>query len=132
MAVSQRDKRQPSGRRPPRDGQDKGQEPSAPPGGTREALLSHLAGWMRGRIRAAGNRLYGTPDRRARGYGWQITVRQGGLARRYRDPRFDMLAVCGECGGTGAGADDRPCPCCSGTGRVTLGQGPDPGTRSQP
>jgi len=132
MAAGQRYKRQPSGCRPSPDAQDQGQDPSASSGSTGESPLSHLTGWIRGRIRAAGERLYEEPDRRARGYGWQVTVRHGGLARRYRDPRFDMLAGCGKCGGTGAGAADRPCPRCSGTGRLVLGQEPGSGMRSQP
>jgi hypothetical protein len=132
MRADQRDGRQHPGRRPPPDAQRSGRESSVPSGGTVAALLGHLAGWMRGHLRAVGERLYEGPDRQAREYGWQITVRHGGLARCYRDPRFDLLAACGKCGGTGAGADDRPCPRCSGTGRVILGQMPGPAARSQP
>ena len=51
---------------------------------------------------------------------WQITRTQGGLGRRYRDPRFDTLAECPKCRGAGA-IGDQPCPPCLSTGRVTLG-----------
>jgi DnaJ-class molecular chaperone len=58
--------------------------------------------------------------------GWQITRTRGGLARSYRDPRFDTLAECARCRGTGvngAGVNtDLPCAPCLGTGRITLGE----------
>jgi hypothetical protein len=56
-------------------------------------------------IRRFGGRLFQAEDARARQHGWQITVDRGGLARTYRDPRFDHF---------------RRCPACAGTGRVTL------------
>ena len=51
--------------------------------------------------------------------GWQITKTHGGLARRYRDPRFDTLAECPKCDGAGGPADLRCVPCL-GTGRIAL------------
>ena len=63
------------------------------------------------------DRLFAADDARARGYGWQITAQRGGLGRSYRDPRFDLLATCTECRGTGVDADDSPCWVCPGTGR---------------
>jgi DnaJ-class molecular chaperone len=66
------------------------------------------------------DRLFAADDTRARGRGWQVTARRGGLGRRYRDPRFDVLVACPECRGAGADADDRPCRRCPGTGRLTL------------
>ena len=66
------------------------------------------------------DRLFAADDARARGYGWQITAQRGGLGRSYRDPRFDLLATCTECRGTGVDADDRPCWVCPGTGRRAL------------
>lgn len=68
-----------------------------------------------------GERLFGGLDARARGNGWQVTSLRGGLRRQYRDPRFDSLAQCGDCLGTG-GPADTPCQPCSGTGRVVLRQ----------
>jgi len=94
--------------------------------------LRQLAGSIANGLRAAGERLYAMPDRQARAHGWQITVRQGGLGRGYRDPRFDMLVSCPECHGAGADDQDRSCRPCSGTGRLTLGRRSDSGTRSQP
>jgi DnaJ-class molecular chaperone len=66
------------------------------------------------------NRLFAADDARARGRGWQVTARRDGLGRSYRDPRFNLLIRCPECRGTGAGADERPCRRCPGTGRLTL------------
>jgi hypothetical protein len=37
----------------------------------------------------AGNLLFRNDDAAARQRGWQVEVRRAGLARRYRDPRFD-------------------------------------------
>ena len=65
-------------------------------------------------------RLFAAGDARARGRGWQVTVHRGGLARHYRDPRFDLLTTCPQCRGAGVDADDRPCRRCPGTGRLTL------------
>jgi hypothetical protein len=39
--------------------------------------------------RRAGSRLFAMNDAEARWRGWQVTELAGGLARRYRDPRFD-------------------------------------------
>jgi len=74
------------------------------------------------RIRALGERLFRDDDARARRYGWQIEIRHGGLSRAYRDPRFDQLARCPDCGGAGTGASGGPCDRCSATGRIVLGQ----------
>jgi hypothetical protein len=32
---------------------------------------------------------FSADDAMARGYGWQVRARAGGLGRSYRDPRFD-------------------------------------------
>lgn len=66
------------------------------------------------------DRLFAADDARARGRGWQVAVRHGGLGRRYRDPRFDLLVTCTECDGAGVDGDDRPCRRCPGTGRLAL------------
>lgn len=77
-----------------------------------------LAAW----IRALGERLFRDDDARAIRHGWQIETRRGGLGRVYRDPRFDQLARCPDCGGTGTGESGGPCRRCSATGRIVLGQ----------
>ena len=73
-------------------------------------------------IRAAGDRLFQAEDERARQYGWQIMARRGGLARTYRDPRFDRFRSCPVCRGTGTGPTERHCDRCGGTGRITIPQ----------
>jgi hypothetical protein len=71
-------------------------------------------------------RLFQAEDARARQYGWHITARRGGLARTYRDPRFDSLRSCALCRGTGTGLADQACERCGGTGRITVVQQPLP------
>jgi hypothetical protein len=73
-------------------------------------------------IRAAGDRLFRADDERAKQYGWEITVRRGGLARTFRDPRFDRFRSCPACRGTGTGPAKKPCDRCGGTGRITVSQ----------
>jgi len=73
-------------------------------------------------IRAAGDRLFQAEDERARQHGWQITARRGGLARTYRDPRFDRFRSCPACRGSGTGPTKRHCDRCGGTGRITISQ----------
>ena len=80
-----------------------------------------LLNWLAAIPRRLGDRLFVTNDTEAYWRDWQITKTCGGLARRYRDPRFDMLAECPKCQGAG-GTADLPCPPCLGTGRVTLGE----------
>lgn len=45
-------------------------------------------------------RLFAGEDARARARGWEVSRRPGG-GRRYRDPRWDQVAECPECAGTG-------------------------------
>jgi len=52
---------------------------------------------------------------------WQITTTHGGLGRRCHDLRFDALADCPKCQGSGLTAD-QPCPPCQGTGRISSGE----------
>ena len=80
-----------------------------------------LLGWLAGIPRRLGDRLFAMNDAEAYWRGWQITRTQGGLGRRYRDPRFDTLAECPKCRGAGA-VGDQPCPPCLSTGRVTIGE----------
>lgn len=65
-------------------------------------------------------RLFAATDATAREHGWQIISTRGALGRRYRDPRFDNLASCLRCRGSGARAPGSACQTCAGTGRVTL------------
>jgi hypothetical protein len=60
-----------------------------------------LVGWLARVLRNFGDRLFADADARARQHGWQVTRRNGGLSRRYRDPRFDSLVRCPSCAGTG-------------------------------
>jgi hypothetical protein len=78
-----------------------------------------LAAWMARLLDTMGQRLFASADARARQRGWKVTYGNGGLSRRYRDPRFDTLAGCPSCGGTGD-VDEVPCPPCSGTGRTIV------------
>ena len=70
-------------------------------------------------VRSAGDRFFRASDTRAVGYGWQITAGRSGLSRTYRDPRFDLLASCPDCCGSGQDAR-RPCSRCAGSGRIRL------------
>jgi hypothetical protein len=80
-----------------------------------------LLSWLAAIPRRLGDRLFVMNDIYAYWHGWQITKTHGGLARRYRDPRFDTLAECPKCHGAGVTAD-LPCAPCLGTGRITLGE----------
>ena len=80
-----------------------------------------LLSWLAAVPRRLGDRLFVMNDTEAYWRGWQITKTHGGLARRYRDPRFDTVAECPKCHGAGVTAD-LPCPPCLGTGRITLGE----------
>jgi hypothetical protein len=80
-----------------------------------------LLSWLAAIPRRLGDRLFVMNDTEAYWRGWQITKTHGGLARRYRDPRFDTLAECPKCHGAGVTAD-LPCAPCLGTGRITLGE----------
>jgi hypothetical protein len=84
--------------------------------------IARVTGRLALLIRAASDRLFQAEDARARQHGWQITARRGGLARTYRDPRFDRFRTCPACHGTGTGPAERPCDRCGGTGRITVSQ----------
>ena len=47
------------------------------------------ARWLARFLTAVGERLFAADDQTAAQHGWQITARQGGAGRSYRDPRFD-------------------------------------------
>jgi hypothetical protein len=78
-----------------------------------------LVSWLAAVPRRLGDRLFVMNDTEAYWRGWQITRTRGGLARCYRDPRFDTLAECPRCRGGGVTAD-LACVPCLGTGRITL------------
>jgi hypothetical protein len=84
--------------------------------------IARVTGRLALLIRAAGDRLFQAEDARARQYGWEITGRRGGLARTYRDPRFDRFRSCPACRGSGTGPAEKPCDSCGGTGRITVSQ----------
>jgi hypothetical protein len=92
-----------------------------------------LLSWLAAIPRRLGDRLFAMNDAEAYWHDWQITKTRGGLARRYRDPRFGTLAECSKCQGTGHtgaggngaggnGAANLLCVPCLGTGRITLGE----------
>jgi hypothetical protein len=70
-------------------------------------------------------RLFGDLDAQAKHDGWQVTRLRHGLARRYRDPRFDLLSACPACAGSGS-TGGQPCEPCRGTGRVARARPPAP------
>jgi hypothetical protein len=75
--------------------------------------------WLDRHLHRLGEALFAGADDHAVQHGWDITVRQRGLSRTYRDPRSELLVVCPIC--DGAGADDfhaPACPTCRGRGRV--------------
>ena len=90
-------------------------------GRTLASLGRVLLSWLAAIRRRCGDRLFARNDTEAYWRGWQVTMTGGGLARRYRDPRFDTLAECPKCLGAGVIAD-LPCTSCLGTGRITLGE----------
>lgn len=81
-----------------------------------------LLRWAAAVLRRLGDRLLVMNDTEACWRGWHTAKTHGGLARRSRDPRFDMLAECARCQGPGCG-DDLPCVRCAGTGRITCAVG---------
>jgi hypothetical protein len=88
------------------------------PGATR---LREALDWLAYFLRRWGDRWFAVNDTEAYWWGWQVTKTRGGLGRRYRDTRFDTLAACARCAGSGVWAD-APCGPCLGTGRIKLGK----------
>lgn len=80
-----------------------------------------VSGWLAAISGRLTNRVFLMNDNEAFWRGWQVTRRQGGFGRAYRDPLFDTLTECARCRGAGAGADE-PCIFCLGTGRTTVGE----------
>lgn len=90
-----------------------------------------LRPWWENRLRQAGARLFAHPDAQAHRNGWTVTERWGGLARTYRDPRFDALVRCATCAGSGFNgtAARGACAACGGSGRVVLTANREPARR---
>jgi len=80
-----------------------------------------LLSWLAALPRRLGDQLFAMSDAEAYWRSWQSIRTHGGLARRYRDPRFDVLTGCPECEGAGSTAA-RPCAPCAGTGRHSPGE----------
>jgi hypothetical protein len=87
----------------------------------RRGPFGPLADRVEHRMHLVGDRLFRVDAATAREHGWQIEVHRAGLARQYRDSRFDALVACLGC--RGAGRDgEQTCPVCVGTGRIVLEQ----------
>jgi hypothetical protein len=86
---------------------------------TRGSGIRIVLDWLADLPRRLGDRWFAMNDAEAEWRGWQMTRTHAGLGRRYRDPRFDMLAACVHCQGAGLD-EDAPCVPCLGTGRVTI------------
>jgi hypothetical protein len=70
-------------------------------------------------LEAVDRRAFRDPDIDAIARGWQVR-RLRRFHRSYRDPRWDLVSVCGSCGGAGmVGA--RICGDCDGDGRIIAG-----------
>ena len=63
---------------------------TAAPDGLRTAAAAVVT-WLIGLPRRAGRRLFAMNDAEARWRGWQVAELTGGLARQYRDARFDTM-----------------------------------------
>ena len=94
-----------------------------PPGPGRILVITGrvLLSWLVTLPRRLADRLFVMNDAEAYWRSWQITRTHGGLARRYREPRFGTLAECPKCRGAGSAAT-LPCLPCAGAGRITLGE----------
>jgi len=55
------------------------------------SATASLSGWLASLPHSAGARLFAMNDAEAGWSGWTVTELRGGLARSYRDPRFDLL-----------------------------------------
>jgi hypothetical protein len=65
--------------------------PELPVGVAFRSATASLAGWLASLPRRLGARLFAMNDTEAGWRGWEITELRCGLARSYRDPRFDLL-----------------------------------------
>jgi len=83
---------------------------------------SRLRMWIYRTIRLTGDRLFAAADAEAESRGWQVRRTRSGLGRSYRDPRFDLLVRCPDCGGRGVRSARWLCSECHGTGRLNLAE----------
>jgi hypothetical protein len=79
---------------------------------------SHTRGRFDRLLERLGNWLFATEeDARAEARGWQVHRAPNGRTRTYRDPRWDTVHACRDCGGHGLSpTDGAACPACAGTG----------------
>lgn len=75
----------------------------------------HIAEWLARLAERAGNWVFARDDQTAHDHGRQVISRLSGLARRYRDPRFDALGACPGCEGNGY-VHGETCGACQATG----------------
>lgn len=92
--------------------------------------IRRVARWLADRQRACADWVMRSDDAVARRNGWQIRPARVGLARLYRDPRFDNLHCCPACSGPGSisplgsgPGTALPCIACAATGRIVAGNG---------
>jgi hypothetical protein len=87
-----------------------GRRPADRAGAVADALrtaCASLARWLASMPRRAGTRLFVRNDEEAPWRGWQITELHNGLARGYRDARFDVLHLIRDIDDSG----QAPCVC---------------------
>jgi hypothetical protein len=68
-----------------------GAAPGLPAPRRKTVRFPEIAGRLSGTLRRIGAKLFAANDAEARWRGWQITELRAGLARSYRDERFDAL-----------------------------------------
>jgi hypothetical protein len=66
-------------------------EPSRAPSDLIRLACEICVAWLIGLPRRAGAKLHATNDAESRWWHWIVTERHGGLARQYRDARFETL-----------------------------------------
>jgi hypothetical protein len=67
--------------------------PGLPIGAAFRSATASLAGWLASLPHRVGARVFAMNDMEAGWRGWEVTELCHGLARSYRDPRFDLLRV---------------------------------------
>jgi hypothetical protein len=77
-----------------------------------------LTSWMSYCLAQAGDLVFATSDAEASWHAWDIERRDAGLARAYRDPRFDTLVPCPRCHSVSTVADGSICRPCSAAERL--------------
>jgi hypothetical protein len=70
----------------------------------------YVPGWLSGLTHHVGIRLFVKADAEAGWHRWRITELRGGLARRYRDPRFDALRSLHDVAEQMRARFESPCP----------------------